>query len=129
SMDEMIDFLWRLVLNSAAETKNPDGSWAVDDTLLNRMIKDAVDNGTQVLGSLKGDPEDGSPSSTTTTTAGGPDAATTSATDETTTTPAQRTDRLAVVYQAGEWKALPTTKKKHNMRRAIDRRFDGEKHL
>ena len=38
--------------------------------------------------------------------------------------------RLAALFgRRTEWSALASTKKKHNMRRAIDRRFDGPKHL
>ena len=39
---------------------------------------------------------------------------------------AASTERLGQLYRAGEWRSLKTTKKKRKMRRAIDRRFDGD---
>jgi len=37
--------------------------------------------------------------------------------------------RLLALYESGGWRSLPSTAKKHKQRRAIDRRFDGPKHL
>jgi len=37
--------------------------------------------------------------------------------------------RLVVLHGSAAWQEMPSTKKKHRMRRCIDRRFDGPKHL
>jgi len=38
-------------------------------------------------------------------------------------------DKLKSLFEKKNWESCPSTKKHHNMRRAIDRRFDGPKHL
>eukprot|EP01083_Nonionella_stella_P049233 131279_1 len=109
---ELISFLWCLMLHGAAGNDN------VADEDMYRYIKDAVDNGADVLyGCHDNDNKE-----------------------------EEERDVSHVVNQhqclqngvvrlkhlfglKETWNVLPTTKKKHKMRRGIDRRYDGELHL
>ena len=91
--EDAFQFVWTKLARAAARG-------TATDMQVNRIIKDAVDNGASV------DPESDEDEDE----------------DE---DAAASTDRLRQLYHAGEWRSLKTTKKKRKMRRAIDRRFDG----
>eukprot|EP01083_Nonionella_stella_P049235 131282_1 len=112
---ELISFLWCLMLHGAAGNEN------VADDDIYRYIKDAVDNDADVLNGCEEDDFSG---------------------DNDKKEEEERdvikeheclqsgVIRLKHLFGLKEtWNALPTTKKKHKMRRAIDRRYDGELHL
>jgi hypothetical protein len=95
--EDAFQYVWARLVRAAARG-------AATDTQINRMIKDAVDNGASVQSDDDDEDDDE-----------GAAAAATSSNE--------RLDRL---YYVGEWRSLKTTKKKRKMRRAIDRRFDGD---
>lgn len=109
SVEDMLQIIWPLLLaRAASDSQVVDGS-------LNQMLKDAHDNGVsnpevphesepQLLAQLA-------------------QSASTSATLR------DGRRRLSALEAAGAWKTCPCTVKKHRMRRCIDRRFDGPKHL
>lgn len=104
--DELLDLAWPALLARAAAD---DG---VQDASLLQMIKDAIDHGVK----SPQHPASGEGKLPL------PEAARQRL--------VQGRKRLAtLVAREAEWKALPSTKKVHRMRRAIDRRFDGPKHL
>ena len=106
SADALCSLAWPLLLGAAA------ASPAVGDEALLRMVKDAVDHG--VCAPHKASEEEVELASD------GMRLPTSMATGR---------ERLAalVVGRKAEWSALPSTKKEHKQRRAIDRRFDGPK--
>ena len=106
--EALVSLAWPCLLARAAADAN------VADASLLRMIKDAVDHGVPSP-QLASDEEKE-------LTSEGADVG-----DE---LEAGRA-RLASLHGArkAEWQSLASTKKKHNMRRGIDRRFDGPKHM
>jgi len=106
SPDDLLGFAWPALLARAAA----DAS--VPDAALLRMIKDAFDYGVQR-------PDQPAPGESRLVLA-----------------PAARRSlqqgrlRIAGLFSCeADWKSLPSTRKSHRMRRGIDRRFDGPKHL
>lgn len=98
---KLVAYAWPLLLARAA-------GGTADDALLLRMIKDAHDHGAkrpQVAA-----PDEHIPGAISEVVRRG------------------RTRVAQLVARRGAWEALPTTKKVHRMRRAIDRRFDGPLH-
>ena len=106
SPEGLCSFAWPCLLaRAAAETAMPDAA-------LMRMVKDAVDHGVAAPHKASEEEEELEAGAV------GPRLA------------AGRM-RLARLFgeRKAEWSALASTKKKHKMRRAIDRRFDGPKHM
>jgi hypothetical protein len=107
SADALCALAWPLLLGAAA------ASPAVGDDTLLRMIKDATDHGAQSVHEASEEEaelvSDGSLSVPASVATG-----------------RVRLEAL-VVGRKAEWSALPSTKKQHKQRRAIDRRFDGPK--
>ena len=108
-------YVWVALLRTHAAKKGLCGEKTADDTLLLRCIKDASDNmkGAELMelpGFLYDENEDDFDESNLKDGRNAPDGAT-----------------LAKLIEdkGSEWKSLDTTKKRHKMRRAIDRRFDG----
>jgi len=104
-------FVWRLLIHNAVEAQ---GAEAVEDEVLKRMIKDAEDNSCNVLGKDEDDSEEEE----------GKDEGQSEIKEKT-----EGQKRLERVHSERVWDSLPTTKKVHRMRKGIDRRFDGPKHL
>jgi hypothetical protein len=106
SAEALCSLAWPLLLGAAA------ASPAVGDEVLLRMVKDAVDHGVSAPHKASEEEAELAP-------------------DGMRLPPSMATgrERLAalVVGRKAEWSALPTTKKEHKQRRAIDRRFDGPK--
>jgi len=116
SPSTLISFMWCLMLHGACA--NDD----VTDEEIHRYIKDAVDNDVDVLGGCDDDDDGGG---------GGADE------DEEKETKEGVIEQHECLRNGGErlksllenkqvWNALASTKKKHKMRRGIDRRFDGD---
>ena len=105
SPEALLGLAWPVLLARAASDKS------VADTALLRMIKDAVDNGVA-------EPHVASWEETEREAFVGPSVKSGRA-------------RVAALFTGSKskWSALASTKKKHKMRNAIDRRFDGPKHL
>ena len=110
NQEELWSYVWVALLrvHSAVE--------GVDESVLFRCMKDAADNmrGAEYNSSLPGvlyDPNDKNFDDRNPKDAKG----------------VPKGTKLAqlVKDRASEWKTLPTTKKVHRMRRAVDRRFDG----
>lgn len=102
SAEQLLGHAWPLLLARAAADE------AVPDPPLLRMIKDAHDHGVQRP--QEPSPEESIPDGLVNIVQRG----------------RARLARLAA--RTDEWSTLPTTKKVHRMRRAIDRRFDGPLH-
>ncbi|KAJ1448171.1 hypothetical protein M885DRAFT_540121 [Pelagophyceae sp. CCMP2097] len=100
----VVNFAWPLLLAKVA------GDAAVSDGILFRLIKDAFDNRTK---------EPQKPSETE----GELPAGVVFGIE------AGRARIAALFDRRAEWDSLTTTVKKHKMRRGIDRRFDGPKHM
>lgn len=107
SPDSLVALAWPLLLARAAADAN------VPDESLLRMLKDAVDYGFHA-------PHEPSEEEDELKTG----------TDIGSQVIAGRA-RLGALFttRKAEWSGLASTKKKHKMRRAIDRRFDGPKHM
>ena len=110
--ERLVALAWPILLARAAADKG------VPDTALLRMIKDAVDHGVSA-------PHIASEEET---------ALEAEAEDEGTLIGDELVlgrARLGELFtgRKAEWSALTSTKKKHKMRRLIDRRYDGPKHL
>ena len=105
SPEALLGLAWPVLLARAASDKS------VADAALLRMIKDAVDNGVA-------EPHVASWEETEREAFVGPSVKSGRA-------------RVAALFTGSKskWSALASTKKKHKMRNAIDRRFDGPKHL
>jgi len=99
---ELVAYAWPLLLARAA------GGSTADDALLFRMIKDARDHGVK-------QPQ-----------VAAPDERIPGALIEVVRRGRARVAQLVARREA--WDTLPTTKKVHRMRGAIDRRFDGPRH-
>lgn len=111
SVEDMLQIVWPLLLaRAASDSQVADGS-------LNQMLKDAHDNGV----SHPEVPHESEPQLLA-------QLAEKSATSISSTLTRGRR-RLSALEAAGAWKSFPCTVKKHRMRRCIDRRFDGPKHL
>ena len=106
SIEDMLKITWPILLARAA---NDSG---VSDETLKQMLKDAHDNGVTT-------PE--LPHATEKHLLSTQNKAVQKAVS-------QGRTRLSTVA-ASDWKSYPCTVKKHSMRRCIDRRFDGPKHL
>eukprot|EP00928_Gymnodinium_smaydae_P091648 TRINITY_DN75381_c0_g1_i1.p1 TRINITY_DN75381_c0_g1~~TRINITY_DN75381_c0_g1_i1.p1 ORF type:complete len:500 (-),score=115.51 TRINITY_DN75381_c0_g1_i1:369-1868(-) len=104
--EELVSFAWPALLARAAADDS------VPDAAILRMIRDAVDHGVQ-------NPHEPAP--------GESKFSLPSAARLRLQQGRQRVARLAA--RESEWKDLPSTRKFHRMRRCIDRRFDGPKHL
>lgn len=113
SAEEMLSIAWPALLARAAA----DAS--VPDSALTQMIKDAHDHGV----SWPHTASSGEPGED-------PLACLGRAVEKAVLQSMQSGQRrLIELGERGEWKALPSTRKRHRMRRCIDRRFDGPKHL
>ena len=97
---DVLGAVWPVLIACAANDAD------VSDSSLRRFIKDAVDNGVP---SPHEPPEDED--------------------EETTEWLKTARKRLGSLFERGEWRALPSTKKEHTMRPVIDRRYEGPKHL
>lgn len=106
SPEGLLSLAWPCLLARAAADA------AMPDAALLRMIKDAVDHGVDAPHKASEEEEElGEGVVGVRVAAGRP--------------------RLSTLFDGrrAEWSGLASTKKKHKMRRAIDRRFDGPKHL
>jgi len=111
SPSDLISFLWSLMLFGCC------GNEEIQDQEIYRYIKDAVDNNVDILDGTKSDDiDDGEEEK--------------EGIIEQHQCLKDGENRLKELFaNKQEWKALPSTKKTHKMRRAIDRRFDGALHL
>ena len=107
SIEDMLKITWPLLLARAASGSN------ILDPALNQMLKDAHDNGVT-------SPQTPHPSEKQLVAQHG---------GSVLKALSEGRQRLAKLAASSEWKACPCTVKKHKMRRYIDRRFDGPKHL
>lgn len=106
SAEQMLALVWPLLLARAAKDDS------VPEGVLLQMIKDAHDHGVEQPHLA---PENENLLHLS---------------EEVTAHVGQGRKRLAgLAARKHEWELLPTTKKVHRMRRCIDRRFDGPKHL
>jgi len=107
TIEDMMAIVWPVLLARAA------GDDSVPDKSLNQMLKDAQDNGVK-------SPHVAHPSEQEVVAR---EKAPVRA------AVAKGRARLADLASKEDWKKLPCTVKTHRMRRCIDRRFDGPKHL
>ena len=107
SLEDMLQIAWPLLLARAAS----DGK--VSDETLNQMLKDAHDNGVK-------NPQEPHLSETDLLAHGKKSVL---------KLITQGRERVCKLLSNSAWKSCPCTVKKHRMRRCIDRRFDGPKHL
>ena len=117
SPNDLISFMWSLMLYGAC------GNDEVTDDEIYRYIKDAVDNDVDVLDGCKDDDGENEESENEE-----------SKSEESVVDKYECLKRgedrlIQLLANEEEWGSLATTKKVHKMRRAIDRRFDGELHL
>jgi hypothetical protein len=96
-VESMWGYVWAALLRTHAAAAK-----GTDEALLLQCIKDASDNGAALAGPLGADEN-----------------------DEEDCEGAPTADALARIVAEKAWVPLPTTKKVHRMRCAIDRRFDG----
>lgn len=104
SIQDMLEIAWPLLLARAASDSS------ILDPALNQMLKDASDNGVADPHSPHANEHHLTKKSISKSISEG-------------------RQRLSQLVASGDWKACPCTVKKHRMRRCIDRRFDGPKHL
>jgi len=113
TIEGALGYMWKRLLCAAAVAQVPD------EKML-RFIKDAFDNEPEFM---DGEEENSDEDEDKEVSGEGGDAK--SGVDKALE---KGMPRLKALYEKGDWKQLPTTKKVHRQRRGIDRRFDGPKH-